>query len=159
MANITPAEVRYRLRSISTTAEISDALLNSAAYIPGCESYVNVILANSSLSYSTLSADKQNLVKVAEIALVCLKVVAEAPVEGFDTGIIKSKSVPANDKGTEVAILEKEWRDALEMVGCHIQDVEGTWQVNEGDDYKPDGDDNTNLLWTDTDEETVSIWP
>lgn len=159
MANITPADVRYRLRSISTTAEISDGLLNSPAYIPGCESFINQILANNSTSYGALSADKKNLVKMAEIAMVCQRVVTDAPVESFDTGIIKDKPITTSDKVALANALGKEWKDTLELIGCAIKDIAATWMVNEGNDYMPDGDDDTNVLWTDSDYTVISNWP
>jgi len=157
MANITSDEVRYRLRSLNNSLVITDAMLNSVAYIPACESFVNVALANSSYSFSSLSADKQNLIKAAEIAKVCQKVVSDAPLEDFKVGPIDGKGISAADKQKMVDLLEKEMSDYLQMAGVFIYDTYAS--INDGSDYMPDGTDETNLLMTDDEYQTHSVWP
>ena len=156
MANITPDEVRNRLRSLNNSLIVSDSLLNSTPYIPGCEAYVNTILSDNGLTYSELDSDKQTLVKCAEIALVAMKVVSDAPVEGFKTGVISSVPVSAADREKMVNIFKKEYRDYLAKVGC--ADITPYTTYISGDDMVPDGEDLTNILLGDEDETTVSLW-
>ena len=135
---------------------MSDATLNSVAYIPACEAYVTEMLSNGGYAYASLSANDQKLVQAAEIALVCKKVISDAPVAAFKTGPIEEKPVSASDKKAMMDILENEFQDLMDMLDCPTFTV--TWTVSDGSDYTPDGSDETNIAWSDEDTESISVW-
>lgn len=153
---VTATEVRNRLKNL-TSADISDAVLEDLAFIPTSEAEINVILSDSGFSYAGLSTDKQTLVKAAQIAMTCQKIVTDAPEEIFKTGLLDAKAVSAGDKIKLAESLEKECTRLLSRAGVRLINV--FTGVNEGSDYKPDGDDDTNLLWGDTEDDIVSVFP
>ena len=120
MANITNAQVRERLRTLNSTLEVPEAILNSLAYVTAGDSWLAVMLANSGFLLASLDSDKQNLAKAAEIAFVAAKVIASAPLNDNEKGPIKIKGIKAADIKIMVDILEKEWKDYLELIGCEI---------------------------------------
>ena len=158
MANsVTGDEVRKRLRSL-TDVELDDTTLDSPAYIPACESFVNVLLENKGYSIATLSADKKNLALAAVIAFVCMRVVASAPLHSFKVGgLLEHKETDATDKERMVSILKDEAWELLNMIGIPKYRVYFTSKSS--GDYMPDGEDETNLLMTDTVDTTFSMWP
>ena len=52
--------------------------------------------------------------------------------------------------------LEKEWRRLLERAGCIIDKIHVTSKGD--DDYCPDGEDLTNIDFTDEDNDELSLW-
>jgi len=151
---ITATETRRRLKNL-TTADIADAVLEDLAYIESAESEINVLLSDSGLTYSGLSADKQVLVKAAQIAMTCQKVVLDAPEDQFKTGVLDSNYAKSVDKTRIAEQLEKEWRRLLTRAGVKFITV--FTDVSDGDDMIPDGEDLTNILWYDVDEPDISI--
>ena len=120
MANITAAEVRYRLRTFDTV-DITDAALGSASFILAGDAWIAKILENNSKSaFDDLGTNDKALAKAAEIAYVAFKVVASAPVEDHEAGPVKVKSVQGSTTEKVCAILEKEWTEMLSLIGCTV---------------------------------------
>ena len=120
MANITNAQVRERLRTLNSTVEVPEAILTSLAYVTAGDSWLAVMLANSGFLLASLDSNEQTLAKAAEIAFVAAKVIASAPLNDNEKGPIKIKAIKSADIKTMVDILEKEWKDYLELIGCEI---------------------------------------
>jgi hypothetical protein len=158
MANsVTGSEVRNRLRTL-TSVEVDDTVLDSPAYIPACESFVNVILSNNSFTIATLSADKKKLALAAIISFVCMRVIASAPLHSFKVaGLNEHKETDAADKKIMLDMLREEAWELLSMIGISKYRIYFTSKTSS--DYMPDGTDETNLLMTDTVDTTFSMWP
>jgi len=155
--SITGDEVRKRLRTL-TSVEVDDTYLDSPAYIPACEGFVNTVLAFKGYSIATLATDKKNMALAAIIALVCAKVVASAPLHSFKVGgLIEHKETAADEKAAMVSIFKDEAWELLSWIGIPKYRVYFS-SVLSADCY-PDGEDETNLLMTDTVETTFSMWP
>jgi|GEM_PF-1309236 len=155
--SVTGDEVRKRLRTL-TSVEVDDTYLDSPAYIPACEGKVNTILANKGYAISSLSTDKKNMAYGAIIALVCARVVASAPLHSFKVGgLIDHKETPAQEKKAMVDIFIQEFWDLLGWIGVPKYNIYVGSITS--DDNMPDGEDRTNLLMTDEDETTFSLWP
>lgn len=155
--SVTGDEVRKRLRTL-TSVEVDDTYLDSPAYIPACDGLVVTILANENLAISSLATAKKNMAYGAIIALVCARVIASAPLHSFKiAGLVDHKETPAQEKQAMVDILMKEFWDLMGWIGVpryrsYIGSVSS-------DDCMPDGVDRTNLLMTDEEEQTFSMWP
>lgn len=155
--SVTGDEVRKRLRTL-TSVEVDDTYLDSPAYIPACEGFVNTLLANKGYTISSLGTDKKNMAYAAIIALVCARVIASAPLHSFKVGgLIDHKETPAQEKKIMVDIFMDEFYDYMGWIGVPKYDVYFTATIS--DDYMPDGEDLTNVLMTDDDETTFSKWP
>lgn len=159
MANVTAAEVRDRLRTISATGAmgVSDTLLASAAYIPAGDGWLNKVLSNNGKTYAALETDDQAIAKAVELDWITAKVIAAAPLRENETGPIVLRDVKADAKKVMLDHLREEIRELLALIGCRL--VRASFMAKTSDDYKPDGEDNVNLIWTDTDETTHSQWP
>lgn len=153
---VTATQVRQRLKNL-TVADITDATLEALAFIPTSEAEIDVMLSDSGITYSSLSTDKQTLVKAAEIAMTCQKIVTDSPEEIFKTGALDGKAITSKDKVDIASELEREWQRYLTLVGVELVDVYVS--ASTGDDYKPDGEDDTNVLWGDDDEDVVTVYP
>ena len=155
MANrVTPAEVRNRLKNL-TTADITDAVLDDLAFIPLSEAEIDTILADRGISYAGMTTAKQTLVKGAQIAMVCYRIVTDAPEDFFKIGVLDSTASKGADKKVIAEILEKEWKRLLSRAGVRLISI--YTGISKGDDMIPDGEDLTNVLFDDTDEPDVSL--
>jgi len=144
--NVTPAEVRYRLTSL-TAVEISDTVLNSASMILMANAWANRILAENDTDIATITSDQAALLKAAKIAVVCMRVVSDANLESFDVGPLHTKNVSAQDKAVMIAILDNEKKNLLDTADlCEKKMSIGSAG---GDDYFPSGTDETNVdyIW------------
>ena len=151
---ITATETRNRLKNL-TTADISDSVLEDLAFIEASEAEIDVLLTNSSLTYSSLSSAKQVLIKAAEIAMTCEKIVTDAPEEDFKTGALDSKGIKSTDKRIIAEELRKEWQRYLSRAG--VTTITVYTAVSDGDDMIPDSEDLTNILFNDIDETEISL--
>ena len=155
--SVTGDEVRKRLRTL-TSVEVDDTYLDSPAYIPACEGFVKTILANKGYTIASLGTDKQNMAYGAIIALVCARVISSAPLHSFKVGgLVEHKETPAQEKKAMVDILTNEFWDLMGWIGVPKYNV--YFGSVTSDDAMPDGTDETNLLMTDEEESTFSIWP
>lgn len=152
---ITGTEVRNRLRSLTST-ELTDTVLDDLAFIAGAEAVMNQILANNSKSYSSLDADQKTLVKLAQIELCCEIILSDYPEDGWETGPIKFKPMGAEQRQKMIENFHKRAEWYLSLIGCTMVDVYVS--SSGGDDYMPDGDDDTMIDFTDEDEDTFSLW-
>jgi len=154
MANITGAQVRNRLRTL-TSVEVSDTLLSDALYLDASDSWMNLILANNGAgSYSDLSDDKKAMCKVAQCAWVCLRIITSAPVDNVNAGPIK---IAETNKAEIIKAFTNEIEETLGMLGYTIN---GAFVMSYGsDDYAPNGTDSRNISFTDQENGDFSVWP
>lgn len=136
---------------------VSDTLLTSAAYIPAGDGWLNKVFSNNGKTFSTLGTDDQAIAKAVELDWIAAKVIAAAPLRKSETGPVVLRDVEADTKKVMLDYLREEIRELLAIIGCRL--VRASFKAKTSDDYKPDGEDNINLLWTDTDETTHSQWP
>ncbi len=140
MANITGDEVRYRLSTL-TSVDISDTALASAAFIPAGDAW----LAAKGVTYASLSAQDAALAKAAEIAWVCIRVVASAPVRGVKSGPIEVRPIAAGEKAEIVKVLKGEIDECLGLLSSAINNSmffgtrSGYDDATAEDDYLPEG--------------------
>ena len=139
--NITPDEVRFRLRTMAVI-EVSDNLLNSVAFIPFADQWIDKMLGRQSKTFTGLDTGDQIIAKTAEIAFVAQKVVASPPRGDSETGPIKIKNVKASDLERIALLLEQEWKDCLSELGIPLQQMYFTSAG--GDDYSLTGQVLTN---------------
>jgi hypothetical protein len=154
---VTPAEVRYRFRALTST-DISDDTLNSIGYIPLAEAFVNTLMSNSSVTYADLTADQKTLVKGAELARTCQLILLDFPEAGWETGPIKYKPQPGGSGSAQELLdrLENEWKTYLGAIGVTEANILVT--SSGGDAYAPDGEDDRNIDFVDEDSDTWSVW-
>lgn len=145
---ITAEEVRDRLRTM-VEVEASDTLLASASYIPMSEAWLDQVLTDNSLAYSTLSTTKQALAKAAQIDRCAYTVLASAPKEAFKAGLTDFRGIDAALLKAAMDALKKEWNELLNLAGASAMTgkIGGAWSG--GDDYQPDLKDTTNINWSD----------
>ena len=90
--------------------------------------------------------------------MACERALLYAPLEAFQVGPINNKPVSAEEKIKLADRFQQEWTEMLAVLGFTFRSFSTGSGYAGGDDYVPDGDDETNLLWTDTDEGTISQW-
>ena len=140
MANITGDEVRYRLSTL-TSVDISDTALASAAFIPAGDAW----LSAKGVTYASLGATDAALAKAAEIAWVCIRVVASAPVRGIKTGPIEVKPISSGEKKEIIDTLKAEIDECLGLLSTPVNNsmfygtASGYDDASGEDDYLPDG--------------------
>ena len=139
---ITAANVRHRLTDL-TTADISDAVLGSPAFITTADSWMTLLLAKNGKTAATLTSDQGVIMVAAKIAFVCIRVVTKALREDFKTGIISSKRVTAKEYQEMVEILKAEIKECFTVCDFVLQ--KWVFTYSGGDDYHPSGEDNTNI--------------
>lgn len=145
--NVTTDEVRYRLLTL-TSADVSDTVLNSAAYLPVADAWINDKLGVDIIAGSTLTANQQAMAKAAEIAYCCAIVVGSAPVRGSKAGPIEIKPISAGEKKEIIAQLEKEYNRYLRLLGVDVDDEHSGafgFATSGGDDYAPDETDESSI--------------
>ena len=151
--NVTTDEVRYRLLTL-TSADVSDTVLNSAAYLPVADAWLNDALGITSISTSTLTDNEKAFAKAAEIAYCAAIVVSSAPVRGSKAGPVEIKPIPANEKKEILKILQAEYNRYLTLLGAELDDEFAGgfgFASSGGDDYMPDESDETNIDFADED--------
>jgi len=131
MANVTAAEVRYRLQTL-TSADVSDALLDSAAFLPASDVWLSKYV-----TFASLSANDQALAKAAQIAWVAARCVTSAPVRGTVAGPVEIKPISAREKKEIYDILKAEWEEMLSLLDV---DMSYFTCVSSGDDSDNDYD-------------------
>lgn len=128
MANVTAAEVRYKLRTLSSSVDISDDLLSSASYIPTGDAWIAKILSNNSAAvFASLSDTDKALAKAAELAFIAKAVINSAPVEDHEAGPIKVKDITGSTKKAIIEMLDKEITGLFEILGYTINSA---WYVD-----------------------------
>lgn len=132
--HISAAEVQAALGM--TAAQLPDATLATAFYIPACDAAVDRLV-----TFSSLVDPQKALVKAAEIALCCEKVILRPPAEDFDFGVVKGKDVV--DRKTLAAQYHEMWIESMEAAGTAMG-TGGAASVG-GADYHPSGVDTTNI--------------
>lgn len=155
MANVTAAEVRDRGQW--DIDEVPDTLLNSSAFIPAGDAWLNKKLSAAGLTFAGLTGDDQVLAKAAEIAAVASVVATRAPKGEFKTGLIAIKDLTAKDLKDMAAELQREARNYLAQLGLLS---EGGFHFDSAGGYSPDGDDRTQIDFTEAGiDSPFSIWP
>lgn len=119
---VTCDEVRKRLRTISDI-ECSDEVLESSAFIPACQAMVEQALSIKGMTIDSLNEPQKNIVKAAIIALTSARVVSSAPTRESDTGVVRIRPVPSEEKDIIVKQLHEEAWECLGMLGIPRYDV------------------------------------
>lgn len=157
MANINATEVRSRCQWEST--EVTDTLLDSAAFIPAGDAWLNKKLSNAGKSaFGALDTDDQALAKAAEIAMVAAVVATRASQGSLKTGLLSVK----DNSQQELIKLAQELRDEVKtylgLLGV-LEDGGFYFDSKGGSAYSPDGDDETNVDFAQADYDTpLSLW-
>jgi hypothetical protein len=144
---ITPEQVRQRLLTM-LEVEVTDPTLNSLAYIPASEAWIDIILDDNSLTYAGLNSSKQTMAKVAQVARCAWIVLSSAPKENYKAALIEFKGTNANNLQTSLDAFESEWTESLARCGAAVVVPGGS--STGGDDYQNDGQDLTNIHYSDT---------
>lgn len=154
---ITADEVRYRGQWES--AEVSDALLNSKAFIPMGDAWLALKLSGAGLSYASLDSNEQALADAAEIAAVASVVAARAAQGEFKTGLLAIKDVNQDRLNKLAEELRDEARRYLIMIG--VSEDGGFYFTSKGGgDYSPIASDETNIDFAQADSDRpFSLWP
>jgi hypothetical protein len=143
--NVSATEVRYVGNWSST--EFSDTMLASAAYILAGDGWLNKIVkaaGYASLSaFTTANADAGALAKAAECYYVAALVTAIPQKEDFAAGNVKSTDVRNSEKKAMAEFFMSKAKEMLSKAGLTYE--AWTWTYTGGDDYHPDGDDDTNV--------------
>lgn len=119
-ARITKAEVRERLRTVNSTVDIPDSILDSHAFITTGDAWLDQILSNSGYSYATMTTTQQTIAKAAEIAFVARRVVNAMPLPDSTKGPISVKDVTAQARDQMSKALKDEYEELLRVVGVEM---------------------------------------
>jgi len=133
---ITPAEIRFRLRSL-TVLDLSDNTLNSASFIPHTDAWANINIGASAV----LTTDEEACIKAAKIAHTSLTVVSSAPVQLTKTSVIDPKYIPAELKKVTIKELKREVKDAMSTAGYK------KFSFYVGEATGPDYGNSTSMSW------------
>jgi len=153
----TAAEVRARGQWES--GEVSDVLLATKAFIPMGEAWLTKKLTDSGLTYAGLSAVDKALADAAEIAAIASVVAMRASKGEFKTGLLAIKDVDPDKMVKLAQELRYEAAQYLSLIGVT---AEGSFHFTSGggNDYAPDGEDLTQIDYTEADSDTpFSMWP
>jgi hypothetical protein len=151
---VTASEVRNRLKNL-TSADISDTKLEDLAFIEMSEAVIDQIMSENGVTYSSLTSTKQTLIKGAQIEHCCMTIINDAPEDFFRTGVIDGDPARKGEKDSAFNMLKKGMKDKLALAGCTF--IQPWVSATVGDDYKPDGEESTNLIVNDTEEDIVSV--
>ena len=157
--NVTTDEVRYRLLTL-TSADVSDTVINSAAFLPVADAWLNDKLGITDISSSSLTDNEKAFAKAAEIAYCCAIIVASAPARGAKAGPVEIKPISANEKAEIVKILQAEYNRYLTLLGADLDDeFAGGFYIEStgGDDYAPDASDDSSIDFADEESE-FNVW-
>jgi len=143
MSIITATEVRFT--GDWDSAQYSDGMLHSAAFIPTADSWLNYVCStNGYTSYSAITnATIQAACKGAECYYAAALVTSIPPKDDFQTGPVKSTSVKGADKKTMADNFMKIAKELLGRIGFKFN----VWTFTSagGKDYHPSGYDETNI--------------
>lgn len=140
--NISPDEVRYT--GNLSSSNFPDAMINSAAYIPAGDAWINKVLAdNSELVFASIAdANKKALAKAAECWYVAGLLTLALPLDDIQAGPVQTRSnaaarIEAGNKCFEQA------KKMLSLAGYSVDTIGFTYSG--GDDYQASGVDGTNV--------------
>lgn len=141
--NITAAEVR--LAGGWDAIEAPDATLESAAYIPAGDGWLNLKLGMTLAAYTIADTDgyKSALVKAAEIYYVAYLFTSRPPKEDFQAGPVKSGRVKGQESVTLADYLKKTSKEMLSQAGFKWE--EWKFGYTGGGDYNPLGEEHVQV--------------
>jgi len=141
--NITADEVRYT--GGLTENQASDTMLESAAFIPAGDAWLNQILVmNGETTLALITdANKAALAKAAECFYVAGMAVNRTPLDSFKIGPVESKAQATKDKIEFAKSLMKSAEEMLDK--CGYKTIEFKTYTKGGSDYHPSGSDKTNI--------------
>ncbi len=113
MAIATCDEIRARLQK--SESEISDEILNSAAFMPAAEAWLSKYV-----TYSSLDATDKALAKAALIAYVSARVVMTAPQSGAKWGPMAVNDLKASEIKAAYESYKQEAFDFLGELGVVV---------------------------------------
>ena len=121
MAVVTCDEVRARLQK--TSAEIADTVLNSAAFIPAGEAW----LEKKGITYTGLNATDAVLAKGAVIAFVCARIISTGPEAGGKWGPMSANKITGAEQKDSIKAFMSEADDFLSLLG--VESGEGWFAI------------------------------
>jgi hypothetical protein len=154
-SNVRTDDVLNRLRSLSVV-DVSKTLIDSKPYLPTCDAQMSLLATKNSTTYSALTATQKLMADLIVTNLCCIKIVMSAPLPGLEAGIIKIKPISEDTKQKYKQELKAEIDEAISALSWHYESPYSGYLTS--DDYVPDKEDLRNLLFTDEDETTVSMW-
>ena len=154
-SNVRTDDVLNRLRSLSVT-DVSKTLIDSKPYLPTCDAQMVLLASKNNATYSSLTAAQKMMADMIVTNLCCIKIVMSAPLPGLETAVMKIKPISEDSKAKYKKELKAEIDDAISALEWTYETPYGAYYTS--DDYFPDGEDLRNLLFTDEDETTVSVW-
>lgn len=155
VSNVRAIDIQNRLRVLSAL-QITTILIESNPYLPTADAYLEKLASRNGYEYSNLTASEKLLANQIIIAMTCKKIVTSAPLPGLEAGVIKIKPVSAVEKKEMCSELQTEIDDAMEILDWTLWKGMNSYYTS--DDYMPDEEDRTNLLFFDEDETEISIW-
>jgi hypothetical protein len=139
-----------------SVTDVSKKLIDSKPYLPTCDAHMILLASKNNTTYSALTAAKKLMADLIVTNLCCIKIVMSAPLPGLETAVMKIKPISEDSKIKYKSELKSEIDDAVSALEWTFETPYGAYYTS--DDYFPDSEDLRNLLFTDTDEATVSVW-
>lgn len=155
VSTVRAVDVQNRLRVLSAL-QITTLLIESNPYLPTADAYLEKLASRNGYTFSDLTASEKLLANQIIVAMTCKKIIMSAPLPGLEAGVIKIKPVSAEEKREICAELQAEIDDATEILGWTLWKNMNSYYTS--DDYMPDEEDRTNLLFFDEDETEISVW-
>jgi hypothetical protein len=115
MANLTTDQVYNRLRSLASV-DVSTTIVTE--YITKGDIWLELKLAQCSLTLTSLTDSKQSAAKYAELAWVAQNIINQAPRRKVKKGPIEINPIGAAELKEINDRLDKEIKDFLELAGC-----------------------------------------
>jgi len=154
-SNVDADDVLNRLRTLKVT-DVTEDLIDSNPYLPTCDAHMVLLASKNNTTYSSLTAAQKLMADVIVTNLCCIKIVMSAPLPSLETAVMKMKPISEESKVKYKKELKDEIDDAISALEWTYETPYGAYYTS--DDYFPDGEDLRNLLFTDEDETTVSVW-
>ena len=155
VSSVRATDIQNRLRTLSEL-QVSTQLVESKPYLPAADAYFEKLADRNGSSYDDLTTSEKILADQIIIAMTCKKIIMSAPLPGLEAGAIRIKSISAEEKQTICSALQTEIDEAIEILGWTLWKKMNSYYLS--DDYMPDGEDLTNLLFLDEEETEISIW-
>lgn len=140
--SVTATEVRSRGQW--DIEDVPDTLLNTTAFIPAGNAWIETKLADIGKTFAGLSGDELVLATAAEIAAVAAIVAARAARGEMKTGLLAVKDINVKEMLAFADELRNEARDYLAMLGI-VSEGGFVFDSAGGDDYASSGEDRTQI--------------
>jgi len=155
VSNVRAIDIQNRLRVLSAL-QVTTTLIESNPYLPTADAYLEKLATRNGSAYSDLTTSEKLLANQIIIGMTCKKIIMSAPLPGLEAGVIKIKPVSSEEKKEICSELQAEIDQAIDILGWSLWMSLGSYYTS--DDYMPDSEDRTNLLFFDEEETEISVW-